>query len=406
MGCPEFEIREAGLNLKLTTGTIRIVLATAICATAGCGPRPEVPPPEPPEAEQVISPEERLGLAAALMEQGRVGEAADHYREVLNQAPGDFEANLNLGISLWTMEEAGFKNERDYAEAETYFVKAAEADGADPRPHLYLGKIEFEREAYGAAIDHLSVAAGLDPASESAHEMLGLALIEIGREEAATRELRETLEINPKNQAANLALGKIYEARDMNGLAVDHLERALEANPNLDVATYILERAYYEEGEYRKAEAKCKHFLRYHPGDIQSLEILGWTYELQGRTAEKLEIYDMLTQAMPENTSYWSPLIQHHMEAGEYTKAGEILERALEYNPYYAYGNVRYGQVLMHYGEQSLQGGNRVEARRLFSLARDHLRKAKIDDRYTGAATQLISQVENRLQELGGSSRE
>lgn len=385
-----------------TNGTKRIVLAIVICIVAGCGPKPEVPPPEPPEAEDVISPQERLELAEALMEQGRVGEAADHYREVLRDAPDDFEANLNLGISLWTMEDAGFKNERDYAGAETYLRKAAGIRGGDPRPHLYLGRIEFERKAYGAAIDHLSVAASLDPANESAHEMLGVSLVEIGSEEAATVELEKTLDVNPRNQAANLALGKIYESRNMNGLAAEHLERALEANPNLDMATYLLERVYYEEGQYEEAETRCKHFLRYHPGDIQSLEILGWVYELQGRTAEKIDVYDRLTQAKPENTTYWSPIIQHHMEAGDYGKAREVLKEALEYNPYYAYGNIRYGQVLMHYGEQSLDGSKPDEARRLFSLAREHFRKAKIDDRYTGAATQLISQVENRLQKLGG----
>ncbi len=384
------------------TGFKRFFAAIVIVTAAGCGPKPQPPSEPPPAEEDTITHTERLEIARTYMDQGRVGEAADRYREILEYDPDDFEANLNLGIAVWTMEGAAFENERDYAGAETHFRRAREIKPDDARPYLYLGTIEFERKNHRAAIDRLSVATSLDPANESAHEMLGLALIEVGSEEAGERELHKALEINPLNQAANLGLGKIYESQDRNDSAMDLLERALDANPNLDMATYILQRVYYEEGLYEKAEAKCRQFLKYHPKDIQSLEILGWVYRLRGRTKDMLEVYERLTRIEPENTTYWSTIIQHYMENNDYERAKGYLETSLGYNPYYAYGNVRYGQVLMHYGERALEAGKQQEAIGLLSLAIEHFRKARVDDRYSDAATKLISQTENRLRGLSG----
>lgn len=380
----------------------KVLTAVIVLAAAGCGPKPQPPPEPPPAEEETITHEERLELARTYMGEGRVGEAADRYREILEYQPDDFEAHLNLGIAVWTMQGAAFENERDYAEAEAHFHRALGIRTDDARPYLYLGTIEFERKNHRAAIDRLSVAASLDPANESAHEMLGLSLIEIGSKREAERELLRALDINPLNQAANLALGKIYEQENRNDLAMRFLETALDANPNLDMATYILQRIYYEMGIYDKAEAKCRHFLKYHPEDIQSLEILSWIYRLQNRTDDMLEVYKSLTAIQPDNTAYWSPMIQHHMENNDYESARGLLETALEHNPYYAYGNVRYGQVLIHYGERALDGGRKQEAARLFSLAGDHLRKARVDDRYAEAASKLISQVESRLRDLSG----
>jgi tetratricopeptide (TPR) repeat protein len=377
-----------------------IAVVAAVLVAAGCGPKVEPPPPEPPAEQAEFTPQERLQIAAGLMETGRVGEAAAQYEEVLKDIPDNFEANLNLGIALYAMDEAGFENERDFGDATAYFRRAADLRAADPRAHLYLGRIDFEIKAYADAITHLSTAASLDPENGAAHEMLGLSLLEVGSRKAGMDELSKAIEINPGSEAANLALGEIYERENENSLAMEHLERALATNPNQDKATYLLERVYYEQGLYAKAEAKCRQFLKYHPDDIQSLEILGWVYTKQERTRQMVSIYERLTEIQPENTAYWSPVIQYYMDTENYHAARQALEKALEYSPYYAYGNVRYGQVLMHYAAEAAGDSRREEAIELLSLARERLAAAKVDDRYAEAASQLLAQVEARLRDL------
>jgi tetratricopeptide (TPR) repeat protein len=346
--------------------------------------------------------EEQLEVAGVYMEKGRVGDAADQYRTILAEDPQNFEANLNLAVALTTMENAKFANERDYFEARQHLRMAFDVRPGDARPYIQLGKLDFESGAYRDAISNLSVATGLDPASELAHEVLGRSFIEVGMRDEGEEELLKTLAINPGNEAANFELGRLYERAGKNGPAMRHLEKALEVNPNLDMAVWLLERIYYEEGFYERAEATCRRFLKYHPDDIQSLEVLGWVYRRQERTAEMLEIYARLTSVEPANTGYWSPLIQHYMEHEDYERARPILERSLKHNPYYAYGNVRYGQVLIHYADESLTQGDRQEAIHLLSEAKEHLEKAKVDDRYHATASKLIDHVSARIRQASG----
>ena len=378
---------------KLATYVAAACLAVVL---AGCGPKPE-PAQAPPVEAEPPTLEETLEAARSYMEEGRVGDAARLYETVLEENSGSFEANLNLGLALMTMQEGRHENERDYSEAKEHFRAAKGINGGDYRPYLYLGTLDFREENYRQAIDNLDMAASLEPANEAAHEMLGISLIKYGSAERGKSELVRTLEINPANASANLEVGMIYEKEGAYEQARKHLERALEANPNLDMADYALERVYYNLGLYGRAEETCKEFLKHYPKDIQSLETLGNIYRSQGRTSEMIEVYEDLTEIRPDNTTYWSPLVQHYMDAEDYKKAKKVLEAALKENTYYAYGNIRYGQVLLHYGDESFDGGDKLNALQYYGQAKLHFEKAKVDDRYLDAAFQLIDQANLRI---------
>jgi len=374
-----------------------LVIAAGLAALlAGCGPKPGPAPEAPPDAG-APTVEERLKVAGAYMNEGRVGDAARLYESVLEENSGSFEANLNLGLALMTMEDGRHKNERDYTEARDHFQAAKAINGGDARPYLYLGTLDFREESYKQAMDNLEVAASLDPANESAHEMLGISLLEYGSAERGKTELLRTLEINPGNANANLEIGKIYDSEGRYEAAREHLERALEANPNLDMAGYVLERVYYNLGEYAMSEETCKKFLEHYPKDVQSLETLGNIYRSQDRTGEMIKVYEVLTEISPKNTTYWSPLVQHYMDVEDYKKAGKVLEAALKENPYYAYGNIRYGQVLLYNGDENFDSGDRMKALQQYGQAKLYFEKAKVDDRYVDTAFQLIDQANLRI---------
>jgi tetratricopeptide (TPR) repeat protein len=389
-----------GLRKTIEATTLMGILAAI--ALTGCGPKPP-PPPPPPPPETAPTLEERLEIAGAYMDRGRVGDAAEHYRMVLNEDPADFEANLNLGIALMTIEDAKYRNERDYGEIRQYLDTAASLRPADARPRIHLGQIAIKTEDYQAAVDHLSAAGNMAPGDESVQEMLAVALIEAGREVDGRQRLQQVLEINPTNATANFELGKYYEKTNRNELAIHHLEKALETNPNLDMATWLLGKIYYEEHLFQRAADKCRQFLSFHPNDIQSLEILGKIYREQDRPEDMLEVYGRLTRLDPENTTYWSPIVQHYIDADDYEMARFVLEDALKHNPYYSFGNVRYGQVLMHLGDENLRYGDKLVALELFAKAKHHFKLAQIDDRYVSPAAKLIDQAEDRIRRASGN---
>ena len=375
---------------------IHVLICCLVWALAGCGPKPG-PLPEARPAREAPTLEEQLEVARAYMDEGRVGDAADLYELVLEENSRSFEANLNLGLALMTMEDARHENERDYTSVRERFGRARDLKSDAPEPYLYLGMLDFKEKKYRPAIGNLEVAVSLDPDNEHALEMLGISLIEYGSVESAKRHLERVVAINPDNANANLELGKTYESEGLYESARAHLERALAGNPNLDLATYVLERVYYNLGSYDKSERMCKQFLEHYPGDIQSLETLGNIYRSQERTKEMLKVYAELSEIRPDNTTYWSPLVQHYMEEEDYGRAREVLEDALRENPYYAYGNIRYGQLLLHYGDESYRSGDKMKALSLYGQAKVYFEKAKVDDRYVTTAFQLIDQADVRI---------
>jgi tetratricopeptide (TPR) repeat protein len=380
--------------LRRISGIVLPVIIAGLIAN--CGPRPEPAAPVP-AAEPVPTAAEKLEAARAYMSEGRVGDAARLYESVLEENSGSFEANLNLGLALMTMQEGRYENERDYSGARRHFEAARAIDPGDPRPYLYLGTLDFRAENLAGAVANLEKAAALDPGSEDAHKMLGLALVEYGSEDRAREELEKALAINPDDAEANLALGRIYEAGGDYGGARALLERALTENPNLDMATYSLERIYYNLGLFEDAEEACRRFLKHYPDDQQSLETLGNIYRLEERTKDMVDVYARLTRIRPDNTTYWSPLIQYYMDTGDYAMAGKTLRAALKENPYYAYANIRYGQLLMQDGDEAYQSGDGMRALSLYGQAKVHFEKAKVDDRYIQTAFQLIDQVDLRI---------
>jgi len=385
------------------TVTLKTVILTAALslALAGCAPGPKPPPAQPvPVGEPVFSAEETLAEADSLLGGGRVGEAATLYGQVLESDVDNFEANLGTGMALLTMEEAKFRNQRDYTVIKRHFEAARRARPEDPRPHAYLGTISYDEKNYVAAIEHLRTAARLEAGDARIHELLGLALAETGRTGEAKTELHRALSIDPSLANANLELGKIYEKADNNAEARVYLEKALSENPNLHLAAYYLQRVYYEAKLYDLAEAKCREFLKVYSEDIQSLEILGNIYRLEGRADDVFDIYTRLSRIDPGNTSYWSPVIQYLAEGQDYEAARPVLEEALKHNPYYAYGNVHYGKILLRLGDESASAGDNEQARQLYAQAAEHLDRARVDDRYEATAIKLIDAVNGRVRAL------
>jgi len=388
--------------VRMTVTLKAVMVAAAISLTlAGCAPGPKPPATEPVAVEEpVFSAEETLAQADSLLGGGRVGEAATLYGQVLERDEDNFEANLGTGMALLTMEEARFQNQRDYTVIRAHFEAARDARPEDPRPHSYLGIINYDEKNYTAAIGHLKAAARLEPGDAHAHELLGLSLAETGRTGEAKTELHRALKIDPSLANANLELGKIYEKAGNNTEARAYLEKALSGNPNLHLAAYYLQRVYYEAKLYDLAEAKCREFLGVYSEDIQSLEILGNIYRLRGNADGIFDIYTRLSRIDPGNTSYWSPVIQYLTEGQDYEAARPVLEEALKHNPYYAYGNVHYGKILLRLGDESAGPGDNEQARQLYTKAGEHLERARVDDRYEATAIKLIEAVNGRMRAL------
>jgi tetratricopeptide (TPR) repeat protein len=144
-------------------------------------------------------------LGKVLLEQGRLEEAAEHFRRSL--AMGDsFDNNYRLGLTLVALDRP--------REALPFLQKAVRFRGSDPAGNrllgqtlLRLGETLFESGKPDEAIGHLQQAVELDPANAAALNNLGAALAQTGQFEAAEAAFRSALRLDGGSVDTRLNLG-------------------------------------------------------------------------------------------------------------------------------------------------------------------------------------------------------
>ncbi len=111
-------------------------------------------------------------VGTALLEQGRYGQARQHFAEAVRIAPGFLEAQNNLG---WVLARQGFDEE-----AELHLRAAISLNPSVAAPHATLGEILLRRGKTDEALDHLREALRLNPDFEEARFAIERALARRG----------------------------------------------------------------------------------------------------------------------------------------------------------------------------------------------------------------------------------
>ena len=138
----------------------------------------------------------RVALARgdALLADGRLGEAVSRYRQAVDAAPGNAEANNSLGYGLLS---AGLPRE---------------------------------------AVAPLRRAMELQPDVAEAHNNLALALLQAGRAREALQPLRRAVELRPEYAEARYNLAHALSAADQPDAAAEEFRAALQLEPDWPAA--------------------------------------------------------------------------------------------------------------------------------------------------------------------------
>lgn len=164
-----------------------------------------------------------MNLGSALKQQGRLGEAADHFRKVVEIKPDHAEAYNNLGIVL------------------------GEARQVDD------------------AIRHFQKALGINPGYVEARNNLGMALARHGRIQEAMVQFRMALDIRPDYAEARNNLGNALMGRGEVGEAIVHFRKALGIKPGYAKAHNNLGIALASRGEIDEAIVHFRMALEIQP---------------------------------------------------------------------------------------------------------------------------------------------
>ncbi|MGB6281256.1 MAG: tetratricopeptide repeat protein, partial [Syntrophobacteria bacterium] len=184
-------------------------------------------------------------LGNTLAQQGKIGEAIDHYSAALRIKPDYMNSHTNLGIALL--------QRGDVEQAITHFSAVLRYQSDSPEAHNNLG-LAVARQGYvDRAIDHYFTAIRLKPDYPQAHNNLGNDLASQGKFDQAISHYSEALRIKPEDAEAHSNLANVLASQGRFKEAIDHYSQALQINPDNFEAHNNLGVVLADQGKFNEA---------------------------------------------------------------------------------------------------------------------------------------------------------
>jgi len=255
-----------------------------------------------PDPKDEIASYEDYKAALSLKAEGRMRDAVDALRLVLDSNPRMLDAWEMLGTALL---ESG--RTREAVEA---FDAAIRIAPARAESHLSLARIHGLAGRIPVAIRHAEIAARTEPGR--AHELLAQLLMDVGDEQRAAEHAARSLEADPERPMSHFLLGLIAQRRERWSEALAAYERA-DAAKRLR-ARAVLRNLYLNMGDCLlqlgrddEAEAAFQREIGQIPGSVPARGRLARLYRSQGRQRDARRVIAGLVDAVPrpDAETYW-----------------------------------------------------------------------------------------------------
>ncbi len=213
------------------------------------------------------------------------------WTEVLSRNPGAVVAHSNLGLALI---DAG---RLDEAAAQLRSALAAAPD--DPEAHTNLGLILYRRGDLQGAEAHCRHALAVRPGDAEFHKNLGVVLEGQGNYAGAEQEYRQALRLQDA-AAYHYRLANVLLATDNPQAALVEYRQALQGDPEMDAARHDIGRCFLELGRTGEAAAAFAVVVKRHPDWAEARYNFAFALRRLGRTDEAIHQLEAALQLRPE----------------------------------------------------------------------------------------------------------
>ena len=218
----------------------------------GSGTAGEPTPDQEPEFIPDSPWEQKMAWAKERARDGRLEEAEELYRELVEEDPTNIRALNNLGVLLDEMGDpegavAQLRMARRvdpqnlevlgnlgaalgalgrYGEAEKELRLAFRTDPTNLEIRANLGILLFRRGLYDQAVDELKVVCDSKPDDSLAYFYMGESLNRLGKVDEAVEALKRVTELMPGNPKAYYTLGVLYDKKNIPDKAAAMYQKA------------------------------------------------------------------------------------------------------------------------------------------------------------------------------------
>lgn len=286
-----------------------------------------------------MSATESLALAIRHHRAGRADEAEKAYLAVLEAAPKNTDALLNLGALVAAQGR--------FEEAERYYKRAAELEPTDAAVRSNLGNLMQTQKRLDEAADYYRAALDLDPRLAEAHINLGNLYLAQGQLEKAAECLSRGVEINPRFVHAHSALGAALAGLDRRDDAVAAFTTAAEREPPNAQVLNNLGGALYNNQDYEGAADSYRRSLSIEPNDAVVRSKFGTVLEKLEQKDEAITQFRKVIALDPDHFEALTHLARLLIGTGEHEEAEERLARCKELRPDDAEVAFQYGNLCL-----------------------------------------------------------
>jgi len=255
--------------------------------------------------------------AVALHRAGRLAEAEQAYKAILDVEPDNSDALHLLGLIA---HQAG-----RHADAIALIGKALAINPAQPVFLNNLGEAKRAQDALDEAVACYRQALSLDPGYVVALDNLSAALALQGAYDEALSCTRRALDLNPQSPKSQVQLGNILSAQDKLDEAAAAYGRAAELQPNLAEAHFNLGRVRQLQGQWDEALDCYRRAVALQPRYAETINNLGNALADDGALEQAIVAYRAAFRVAP---GYGQPM--RHLSVLKRFRADDPDLRAIE----------------------------------------------------------------------------
>jgi len=209
----------------------------------------------------------RLQDALACHRRGDVSTAERLYRDVLGDAPRNFDALHLLGVATATRG--------DLEQGIELIRQAIEVDPSQASAHFSAAQFLLAKGEHGAALESAGRVTALQPDHAPGWFLQGNALLHLQRPEASARSLRRAVDLQPEFPEACSNLAAALRALNRTNEARAFAERALALRPAYPKALNNLGLILLDAQQAAVAAERFREALALDPGYAEALHNLG-----------------------------------------------------------------------------------------------------------------------------------
>ena len=231
-----------------------------------------------------------MNLGIALAAQRQFPEGIAHLRHALSREPNSPDILLNLAAAL--------KDQGSIGDATSVYRRATEVA---PSPEVFFRLACCLRDAghLDEAIDAYQQAARLQPDFFRAHDDLGNCLYRKGRFSEAVAEYQRAIALRPDNSQTYNNLSISLHELGRHDESVAAVRRAIELRPNPE-AYYNLGRVLLAQRKFLQSAEACEQALRLRPGYVEARNNLAIALEACGQADRAITEYRAVLEAKPD----------------------------------------------------------------------------------------------------------